>query len=47
MNSKIAKQIAELLNQENQLTVNYTTVKILESAENYIYEESNGAVKDV
>lgn len=45
MNNQIAKQIADLLNSENQLVVNYTEAKILASSENYVYEETDGVVK--
>ncbi|MEZ8067514.1 GNAT family N-acetyltransferase [Vibrio sp. FF145] len=45
MKKEIAEQISNLLNEENQLVVNYTANKILESKENYIYEEENGVVK--
>ena len=34
----IAKQIAELLNSENQLVIPYTEQKILGTADNYLYE---------
>jgi ribosomal protein S18 acetylase RimI-like enzyme len=40
MKSNIAKQIAELLNSENQLVLPYTEQKILSTAENYLYEEN-------
>lgn len=40
MKSNTAKQIAELLNSENQLVIPYTEQIILSKAENYIYEEN-------
>ena len=41
MDKNTAIQIAELLNQRNQLTREYTAEKILQNAENYIYEQEN------
>jgi ribosomal protein S18 acetylase RimI-like enzyme len=38
----IAKQIAELLNRENQLVIPYTEEKILSTAENYLFESNEG-----
>ncbi len=40
MNQVIAKQIAELLNSENQLVIPYTEQKILSTADNYLFESS-------
>lgn len=43
MNLAVAKQIADLLNSENQLVVAYTEKKVMENGEKYLYElgESN------
>jgi ribosomal protein S18 acetylase RimI-like enzyme len=38
MKPVIAKQIAELLNSENQLVIPYTEEKILSAADNYLFE---------
>ncbi|MBE9526356.1 MAG: GNAT family N-acetyltransferase [Proteobacteria bacterium] len=38
MKPAIAKQIAELLNSENQLVVPYTEQKIMDSKDNYLFE---------
>ncbi|GLS34887.1 hypothetical protein GCM10010869_04750 [Mesorhizobium tianshanense] len=38
MDEKHAKQIAELLNEHNKLVVHYDAEKVLQSAENYLYE---------
>jgi len=38
MESSIAKQIAELLNSENQLVIPYTEQKIMSNKDNYLYE---------
>ncbi|WP_162126039.1 GNAT family N-acetyltransferase [Flavobacterium phycosphaerae] len=37
MTTKIANQIAELLNNRNQLTVQYTEEKALANKDNYVY----------
>lgn len=37
MTTNIAEQIANLLNERNQLTIQYTADKILENSENYVY----------
>lgn len=37
MDEDTARQIAELINARNQLTVNYTAKKILDAADNYLY----------
>lgn len=42
MNSAIAKQIADLLNSENQLVVAYTEKKILANSDTYLYELGEG-----
>ncbi|WP_089347838.1 GNAT family N-acetyltransferase [Pseudoalteromonas espejiana] len=41
----MAKQIADLLNTENQLVVRYTEEKVLDSSVNYIYEEADNSIK--
>lgn len=41
MKPAIAKQIAELLNKENQLVIPYTEEKILSSSNNYLFEINN------
>lgn len=38
MDQKHAAQIAELLNKQNKLVVHYDAQKVLQSAENYLYE---------
>ncbi|RWK68259.1 MAG: GNAT family N-acetyltransferase [Mesorhizobium sp.] len=38
VDEKHAKQIAELLNKQNKLVVHYDAQKVLQSAENYLYE---------
>jgi ribosomal protein S18 acetylase RimI-like enzyme len=45
MKSQIAKQIADLLNTENQLVVRYTEDKVLNSSDNYVYEEADNLIK--
>lgn len=41
MTPDIAKQIAELLNSENQLVVPYTEQKVISNNDNYLFEVNN------
>ncbi|MBL4909895.1 MAG: GNAT family N-acetyltransferase [Alteromonadaceae bacterium] len=45
MNNSIARQIAGLLNAENQLVVGYTEEKVLSASDNYVYEAVDGVIK--
>ncbi|BDU25169.1 GNAT family N-acetyltransferase [Flavobacterium sp. GSB-24] len=44
MTEEIAEQIADLLNERNQLVTKYTFSSILDSSENYVYLEDSGKI---
>ena len=44
MDNAIAKQIASLLNSENQLVMEYTEDKVLDASDNFIYEANDSNV---